>query len=58
MSKDIYMAVFDEIYYDLLEAGETEEQAMLKAEMMAYDKYCDRLADMADFARMKHKDRK
>ena len=58
MSKDIYMAVFDEIYYDLLEAGETEEQAMLKAEMMAYDKYRVRHVGKADFARMKHKDRK
>lgn len=56
MSKDLYIAVFDELYQEFIDAGETEEQAMLKAEMLAYDKYADRLADMADYARLIHKE--
>ena len=56
MSKDIYIEVFEELVNDLMEQGYAHDDAYEKAEKMAYDKYRDRLADMADQERLRRKE--
>lgn len=55
MSKELYMDAHEELITEYLEAhpDATEAEAEAATAYRAYDRMVDRLADMADYARMR-----
>jgi hypothetical protein len=56
MSKELFIAAWEEIHDKLVEAGCPEDMATEIANERAYDRMRDRLADRADMERLRRKD--
>lgn len=56
MSKDLYIAEMERIMADLIDLGVPEDQAYDLASERAYPAMRERLADMADIARLRAKE--
>lgn len=56
MSKEMWIAAYDDLYQAALEAGKSEKEAERIAESGASDRAYDRLADHADYLRKRAKE--
>ncbi len=56
MSKELWIDTLDQIAAELMDAGMSEAEAYEAAEALTNDRYRERLADMADMARMNKKE--